>query len=491
MVGKFVLNLVKLVLCGIVVSLFIAFIGCGAGTAATPTSGVVAPNNTNDETDDGNGGGVEEQDVSSVPDDGKNDDNQPTPPVPMVFFIEGRYNVGDNEPTGGGSDERKLDRPGGVTTAEVGGMTYFFVAGRDDDGFSMFRIENDGALINTTNVSDTGSVNDGDADSLKLDQANLPVSGVATAKVGGTTYLFVTGSTDKGFSVFSVADDGTLMNTTNVSDTGSINDRNANTLKLEGAAGVATAEIDEKHYLFVTGFRDSGFSVFRIENDGTVINTENVYNSSTLELFGAEEVTTAKVGGTTYLFVAGSSDNGVSVFRVAGNGTVMNTANVMDTGTRNDGKSDTLKLNQAGGVTTVEVGGTTYFFVTGYRDNGFSMFSIENNGMLDNVTNVSDGGDLEILGTSGVTTAEVGEKHYLFVTGAVDDGFSVFSIENDGMLDNVTNVSDDGPNGILEINGASRITTVEVDGKHYLLVAGAVDDGVSVFEFGLRPVSSP
>ena len=52
---------------------------------------------------------------------------------------------------------------------------------------------------------------------------------------------------------------------------------------------------------------------------------------------------------------------------------------------------------------------------------------------------------------------------------------------------NTANVSDGGN---LELSGANGVTTAEVGGRTYLFVMGYNDNGVSVFEFGLRPVSS-
>ncbi len=45
------------------------------------------------------------------------------------------------------------------------------------------------------------------------------------------------------------------------------------------------------------------------------INVDNSDNSA-LELNGAISVAVAEVGGSSYLFVAGSVDNGVSVFKL-------------------------------------------------------------------------------------------------------------------------------------------------------------------------------
>lgn len=48
-------------------------------------------------------------------------------------------------------------------------------------------------------------------------------------------------------------------------------------------------------------------------------NTDHVSDTSARCLDGARSVTTATVGGTTYLFVAGEDDDGVSVFAAVNN----------------------------------------------------------------------------------------------------------------------------------------------------------------------------
>ena len=66
----------------------------------------------------------------------------------------------------------------------------------------------------------------------------------------------------------------------------------------------------------------------------TLVNTANVTDNGTLELlngtltnFGEfNAVTTAAVGGTTYVFGTGFADDGVSVFSLASDGTLTNVA---------------------------------------------------------------------------------------------------------------------------------------------------------------------
>ena len=61
-------------------------------------------------------------------------------------------------------------------------------------------------------------------------------------------------------------------------------------------------------------------------------NSFNVTDNATLKLDGASYVTTALVGGITYVFVAGKDDNGVSVFSLGADGTLTNVFNFADNG---------------------------------------------------------------------------------------------------------------------------------------------------------------
>jgi 6-phosphogluconolactonase (cycloisomerase 2 family) len=305
-------------------------------------------------------------------------------------------------------------------------------------------------LTNTDNVTDDATLN--------LDDA----SGVATAIVGGTTYLFATGGIDGGVSVFAAAADGTLTNVHNVSDDA--------TLELDGAAGVTTAVIGGATYLFVTGLLDDGVSVFSVAADGTLTNVDNVTDDATLELRGAIGATAALIGGNTFLFVTGLFDDGMSVFSVAADGTLTNVDNVPD--------DATLELDAPRTVTTAVVGGNTYVFVPGAIDDGISVFAAAADGTLTNVDIVPDDATLELDGAVGVTTAVVGDVTYLFVSGGEDDGVSVFSVAGDGTLTNVDNVTDDAT---LGLDGAGFMTTAVLGGTTYLLVGAFSDDAVTVF----------
>jgi len=362
----------------------------------------------------------------------------------MPVSLINRDNVTDN-PT------LHLDLARSVTTAVVGGTTYLFAAGWNDDGISVFSVAEDGTLANVDNVTDNAT--------LELDGAYS----LTTAVVGGTTYLFAAGEFDDGISVFSVAANGTLTNVENVTDAGA--------LMLNGVSSLTTTVIGGNTYLIAAGRADNGFSTFSVAANGTLTNIQNIYDAGVYELFGAHSVTTAVVGGTTYLFVAGLDDDGISVFSMRADGVL--TANV-----DNVPDDATLQLDGVWAVTTAVVGGTTYLFAAGDLDDGISVFSVGTDGKLTNVYNLTDTPALALDQAQTITTAVIDGTTYLFVPGTLDNGVSAFSVAANGTLTHVDTVFD---NATLQLDGATSLTTAEIGGLTYLFASSVDDDGVSVF----------
>src|SRR6185295_14921026 len=166
------------------------------------------------------------------------------------------------------------------------------------------------------------------------------------------------------------------------------------------------------------------------------------------ELDGASSIASAQVGGFTYVFVAGSVDDGISVFRLSANGTLTPVFDVTD--------EATLELDGARGLSTAMVGGATYLFAAGFNDNGVSAFRVNTNGSLTPVADVTDDATLNLGGVFDTATIRIGASSYLFAAGAVDDGLSVFSIADSGALTSIGNVSDAG---LAELDGVRALAT--------------------------------
>ena len=298
-----------------------------------------------------------------------------------------------------------------------------------------------------------------DGGTLELDG----VSSVVSADVGGFTYVFVSGGIDDGISVFRLNANGTLTPVYDVTDGG--------TLELDGARGLSTTMVDGNTYLFAAGFSDNGVSAFRVNTNGTLTAVADVNDDATFLLAGASDTAAVRVGAFTYLFVAGQVDNGISSFRVAGDGRLTSVANIADNGT--------LELAGARTVTTVTVGGTAYLIVGGGVDDGLSVFSVSAAGALTNVSNVDDSANANyrLNGVIDITTAVIGGTTYVYAAGLDDNGVTVFSLNAAGVLTYVDNEVD---TIATLISGANSVAVHTVGSASFLLVGGS-ENGLSVY----------
>ena len=181
-----------------------------------------------------------------------------------------------------------------------------------------------------------------------------------------------------------------------------------------GPSSVSTANINGTTYIFTTGFLQNKVNVFKVENDGSLENVYSLQDDSTLNLNAAQYAHPANVNDSHYLFVTGFADNGVSVFNINDNGSLENVYNLRD--------NASLQLQGAYFSSTVSIGEITYLFVCGFFDNGISSFRVNNDGSLVNIQNLEDNLSLEINAPRQLSTATIGEVPYLFAAGFLDDG---------------------------------------------------------------------
>ncbi len=350
-----------------------------------------------------------------------------------------------------------LDFSAGIDAVQFDGQTFVYVAGRDDNGLTGFEVDANGILTTVPGAV----VNNGPG--IPLAQPEQ----VIHATVGGTNFLYA-GTNDDGITSFEIQGDGSLDFIENVPDDA--------TLEIDFIRGrMAVATVDGTTFLLASGFADDGVSVFAIEGDGELDNTDNVLDNAALALDGAYDIGTIEVDGTTFAAVAGFFDDGVSVFELAGDGTLSATDTVFDGGV--------LELDGAVGVATATVDGTGFVFVGGFTDDGISVFEIDGNGQLSNVFNIADGGDAALSGVVGLTAFTAGGQHFLAASAEGDDALSYFAIGADGSLDLIDTVLD-GDLAELELNGSFYSAFAEIDGDPFLFATGFADDGVSSFAVG-------
>ena len=236
---------------------------------------------------------------------------------------------------------------------------------------------------------------------------------------------------------------------------------------------MATATVGGQSFLIATGVTDDGFSVFRIESNGTLTNTTDVFDAGALELDGAEDAATATVDGRTFVFVAGRGDDGLSVFELAGNGLVSSVQNVVD--------DAALELDGAWGVATATVAGATYLIASGSEDDGLSVFRVGAGGTLTPVFNITDDATTELDGASSLSTFTVDTETFVAVSSSNDDAINIFHLGAGGGLTDVTSIfSSIG----FTLDDTLANAFVNLEGRAFVIGNSRTAGSLSSFELG-------
>jgi VCBS repeat-containing protein len=351
------------------------------------------------------------------------------------------------------TDNQPISQPLGVTTFQVGGKTFVYAAAHGSGAIQVYSLDA-GVLTPVQTVGDNAA--------LQLNG----VMGLQVANVGGVNYLFAAGFGDSGISVFSVGADGALTSVFNQPFNG--------TAALSGATDVITMVVGGDTYLAVTGQVGDGLGLFRVNADGSLTSTAALADDGTVFLDRAYRMASVTEGGNTYLIVEGNDDFGLSVFRVDAGGVLTNVQNI--------GDSPAVALADPYDIETAVVGGTTYVFVTGSGDNGVSVFSVGAGGQLTNVSNFYDDASSLLNFGLGLAVFEQQGQTYLAVGSYGEPGLQFLRVAADGSLTAVDSFVDTAQS---HLNGPFDVTSVVVGGRVYAIAIDEVSNGISVFDVGV------
>ena len=189
----------------------------------------------------------------------------------------------------------ELNGPGDITSAVVNGTAYLFVAGRVDDGISVFSIANDGTLTNVANLDNSG----GD-----LDQ---PQS-LSVEVIDGTTFLFVASRGSDTLNAYTVGNDGSLTLADSLAD--------SDQSLLAAANWLDTVQIDGVTYVLVTARTDDALSAYSVASDGVMTFAASIEQGDNFsyQLNNLEALAVREIDGNV-IAVTGDND-GISSFEL-------------------------------------------------------------------------------------------------------------------------------------------------------------------------------
>ena len=356
-----------------------------------------------------------------------------------------------------------LDQAYSVTTIQIGSKYYALVAAYgDDNGVQIIDITTPTSPISVANITD-GVNGFGEL---------LNAASVTTTQIGGNHYALVASQYDDGVQIIDINTPSNPISVANITD-------GENQFgKLYGAYSVTTTQIGGNHYALVAAYDEAGVQIIDITTPSAPISVANITDNTEFdELDGARSVTTTQIGGNHYALVASEYDGGVQIIDINTPSNPISVANITDDA---DGFG---VLAGATSVTTTKIGSNHYALVTSQYDNGVQIIDINTPSNPISVANITDDADGfgVLAGATSVTTTKIGSNHYALVASSVDNGVQIIDINTPASPISVANITDDA-GGFDNLFGARSVTTTQIGGNHYALVASSVDNGVQIID---------
>ncbi len=226
-------------------------------------------------------------------------------------------------------------------------------------------------------------------------------------------------------------------------------------LRIDNPGFFETVTITSGTFVYVPGRDDGGISVFRVASDGTLTNVQNLAEANSMSLAGVQSITSATIGGRTFLYVEGATEgffgDSIACFEVGTDGSLTYRH-------REAQGSGTPIINGEGGMETVMVGGTPFIYARSsletfpppfgerFVEQHLTLFRVETDGQLTPTFTQQLGGHSEFS-----AVANVGGRAFV-----IEPIFRVFSPS--GI--NVYEVFANGTMALVETLGPPETTAV-------------------------------
>ena len=298
---------------------------------------------------------------------------------------------------------------------------------------------------------------------------------VTTTQIGNRHYALVAADFDDGVQIIDISTPARPVATANITD------GSDGFGVLGGAYSITTTQIGNRHYALVASYYNNpGVQIIDITNPASPVATANITSSS--DGFGVlsdpRSVTTTRIGSSHYALVASSNDDGVQIIDISTPARPVATANITD------GSGGFDVLEDAYSVTTTQIGGKHYALVASSSiSGGVQIIDISTPASPVATASITDdsGGFGVLGGARSVTTTQIGGNHYALVAADFDSGVQIIDISTPASPVATANITD-GSGGFDELLGARSVTTTRIGSSHYALVASSSDSGVQIID---------
>ncbi|MEL6234227.1 MAG: calcium-binding protein [Pseudomonadota bacterium] len=245
----------------------------------------------------------------------------------------------------------------------------------------------------------------------------------------------------------------------------------AGATELNGASTPLGVKTSGGTYVYVAGDQDAGVQIFEMDRNGQLTAAGGLFDDAVTDITRPTDLDHFQIGNDDYIMIKGYfSLTTALIDPITGGLTVVDT----------ESDDASTQLQGYSYAAMYEINDRLFTLVTSDIEDAISVFEIDSDGFFVPVQEIDDldNASYELNAVDNVTIVETGGNLFAVTAGAVDDGLSVWQAANDGTLTNVDNVQD---TGALELDGVVGLGSADVDGTMYVYAAGRNDNGISVF----------
>ncbi len=187
----------------------------------------------------------------------------------------------------------------------------------------------------------------------------------------------------------------------------------------QDVSALRTATIGGQTYVFSGSQGENGLNIYRVESDGSILLRAVFGADQGLGIDTPTALSTVSLGGSEYVILAGGNSSSLSVLRVFGDGQVIATDHVID---------DLNSRFQAVVSIATALVGDRVFVAAGGGDDGLSLFTLLPGGRLFLLHSVEDTQALSLANTQAVSLYHLGSKLHVFAAGETEAGVTHFTL---------------------------------------------------------------
>ena len=274
----------------------------------------------------------------------------------------------------------------------------------------------------------------------------------------------------------STADSFTIMNITDPSSPQQVSVLDPSVNSLFNIDDAAYTVIDGSTYAISISIHDDRVLIINVSNPSIpslVTYVTDGANYTELDL--PFDITTVKIGSSTFALVAAHFDHGVQIIDIT------DPSNPIPASAITDGEDGYTTLSYATSITTVTLDSSTFALVAGRNDNGIQIVNITDpyNPTPASAITHGNGGYTELYGSYDIATVTLDSSTFAIVAGRYGQGVQIVDI-TDPYNPAPVSAMTDGVGGYTELYNVASITPITIGASTFVLAAAVLDSGIQI-----------